>query len=536
MANWKLKDLRDERRRNFLKMCTVAAAAVGIERSKLLNFLADEGGYGLAEAAGATYGRSLLVPSPNGVYAWFQELWPQADMALKAVQNVNIPSGQIPGSGGGALGGISSYLYTMQHGWNTGYNGTYAPGKGASTPSASGVKMWAGGDRPFFYGPHAPWFDHGAGVPKYPVTAFMSGKDETHTEFPVSSMVLSGNASLQAALASLGAASSSAIVPVLGIDPVKYGRAPGAPEVATVPSANGMIDLFNSAASQFTLKDPVDQQLFETYYKALVGLRKSAARSSWVPQMAVTKNAARIIGLNFASSLMPTAQDLLDFGIQEMAESMSADANYMSIGQRNGIEEFGRVLIVVAKAFALGLSKTAIVALSPGPTSETSFTDPHITFDAPMQKSRGRNTTKHLGKVLDGFYNYLSQQVDPESPTEKLDQNTVFVAYGDTPHTPLVGSTWPDATPDSCNWMYVMDPKANIKNGWFGQCYPMKVNGRNGFGFNPVTGMDDPTKTSEQVSAFASTATVFAVARGDKNKTAEYGNSPNIVPGLISSK
>ena len=54
MANWKLKDLRSERRRNFLKMCTATAAAIGVSRTDLLNFLADEGGYGLAEAAGST--------------------------------------------------------------------------------------------------------------------------------------------------------------------------------------------------------------------------------------------------------------------------------------------------------------------------------------------------------------------------------------------------------------------------------------------------------------------------------------------------
>jgi hypothetical protein len=252
--------------------------------------------------------------------------------------------------------------------------------------------------------------------------------------------------------------------------------------------------------------------------------------------MSVTKNAARIIGLNFASQLTPTSQDLIDFGIQEMIDGVTASSSYMTNSQRNQIEEFGRVLIVVAKAFTLGLSKTAIVALSPGPTSDTTFTDPHVTFDNSTLMNQGRNTTKHLGKVLNGFYNYLSQQTDPENVTEKLDKNTVFVAYGDTPHTPLQGNTWPDATPDGCNWTYVMDPKGNIKNGWFGHVYANKVNNRNAIGFNPLTGADDPTKTSEQVSSFASTATVFAVAQGDKNKTAEFGNSPNIIPGLINSK
>ena len=530
MANWKLKDLRDERRRTFLKMCGVTAAAIGISRSDLLNFLADEGGYGLAEAAGATYGRSLLVPAPNGVHAWFQELWPVADVAMKACQNANVPGLS------SNFGGFSSYLYTAQYGYNpgNGYRGTYTPGKDAAPSLPNGVKLWNGGDRPFFYGPDAPWFDHSSGVPKYPVTAFMSGKDETHTEFPISQVTLSGVASMQAALASLGAANSSAIVPVLGIDPVKYGRAPGAPDVATVPSANGMIDLFNSAASQFTLATKTDQDLFEVYYKALVGLRKSSNRSTWIPQMDITKNAARIIGLNFASQLTPTSQDLIDFGIQEMIDAINSNSGYMSASQRKGIEEFGRVLITVAKAFALGLSKTAIVALSPGPTSDTSFTDPHITFDGMIQMSQGRNTTKHLGKVLNGFYNYLSQQVDPESPSERLDQNTLFVAYGDTPHTPLQGSAWPDATPDACNWTYVMDPKGHIKNGWFGHVYANKINNRNAVGFNPATGMDDITKTSDQVTSFGSAATVFAASKGDSNKTAEYGMSPAVIGGLIN--
>jgi len=533
MANWKLKTLHNEQRRTFLKMVGVAAAAFGIEKTKLLNFLADEGGYGLAEAAGSTYGRSLLVPAPNGSQAWFQELWPVADVGFKACQNANVPGLSTN------YGGFSSYLYTSQYGYNpaNGYRGTYTWGKGNTMPSLpAGVKGWEGGDRTFFYGPHAPWFDHNAGIPKYPVTAFMSGKDETHTEFPISQVSLSGNATMQAALASLGAAGSSAIVPVLGIDPVKYGRAPGAPEVATVPSSLGMIDLFNSAASQFTLINKNDQELFEVYYKALLGLRKSSERSSWAPQMQVTKNAARIIGLNFAAQLTPTSQDLVDFGIQEMIDGLSSSSSYMTVAQRRGIEEFGRTLIVVAKAFALGLSKTAIVALSPGPTSDTTFTDPHVTFDSMTLMNQGRNTTKHLGKVLDGFYNYLSQQIDPESPTEKLDQNTVFVAYGDTPHTPLQGSTWPDATPDACNWTYVMDPKRNIKNGWFGHVYSNKVSGKNAVGFNPISGIDDPSKTSEQMSAFASTATVYAAAKGDNNKTAEYGNSPNIVSGLINTK
>ena len=44
MANWKLKGIRGQQRRRFLKMMGVAAAGVGLERSRLLNYLVDLGG------------------------------------------------------------------------------------------------------------------------------------------------------------------------------------------------------------------------------------------------------------------------------------------------------------------------------------------------------------------------------------------------------------------------------------------------------------------------------------------------------------
>ncbi len=564
MANWKLQDLRDERRRTFLKMCTVAAAAVGIERSTLLNFLADEGGHGLAEAAGSTYGRALIMPCPNGSYAWLQELWPMPDMAVQSV-NGNMGNNQ--------NSVVSSYLYcnaynyagagtlAASQGAAAGYRGLYAGPKGSaqnaqnnpimytkSDPAGvSGLKYYPTGDRPMFYSPDAPWVDHVAGKPIFPVTCFMSGSDETHTQFPVTATKLSGTSVLQAALSSLGASSSSAIVPVLGLDPVKYGRAPGAPEIATVPSAQGMIDLFNSAASQFTLKSQTDQQLFETYYKALIGLRKSAARSTWAPQLQITKNAARIIGLNFASQLTPADIDLKSFGVNDPVGSDALNnygpgnsgMTFMSQSQKDKLDAWIRCLIVVAKAFALGLSKTAIISPSPGPTSDTTFTDPHVSFASTANLQAARNTTHFIGKALDGFYKLLGQFPDPESTSETLDKNTVFVGYGDTPHTPLSGVTsqWADATPNGCNWLYVMDPKGNIKNGWFGQCYPDNntQSGKNAVGYSPISGLDDPSKTPDVCTVFGSTAAVFACAHGDKNKTAEFGQSPNTIPALIKT-
>jgi hypothetical protein len=555
MANWKLKSLRDERRRAFLKMCGVTAAAIGLERSRLLNYLADEGGHGLAEAAGSAFGRALIVPCPSGSFAWMQELWPMPDMATQSVQ--------------GALGKVTSYLYCNAYGYSgagslaasqgaaAGYRGTYAGPKGPATnalgaaitytkvdpTTVSALKYHATGDRPMFYSPDAPWFNHVAGKPIFPVSCFMSGKDETHTPYPTSATTLSNSSVLQAALASLGAANSSAVVPVLALAPITYGRAPGAPEVAVVPSAAGMIDLFNSAASQLALKSTSDQQLFETYFKALLAIRPSSPRSSWAPQLQVGKNAARIIGLNFASQLTPTQADLDFFGLSDLRLNYgpgAASMFKMNVNQTTKLDIFMSALIVVAKAFQLGLSKTAIVPLSPA-ASDNSFTDPHTSFIAGNEQM-SRNTAHFVGKALDAFYQYLAQYPDPESTGETLDQNTMFVAYGDTPHDPLTGVTtsWKDATPNGCNFIYMMDPRASIKDGWFGQCYPSNNKqkdqnqvAKNAFGFSPITGLDDPTRTAEASTAYASTAAVFACAHGDKNKTAEYGNSVNTIPALI---
>ncbi len=554
MANWKLRDLRGDRRRTFLKMCGVVTAAVGIERSRLLNFLADEGGYGLAEASASTFGRALIVPCPSGSFAWMQELWPMPDLAVQSAK--------------GDLGNVTSYLYcdaynyggqgslAASQGAPASYRGTYAgpygPAKNVLAKNADPPNMtytvvdptklsavkYTGGDRPMFYGPDAPWFNHVAGKPTFPVSCFMSGHDETHTNFPVTATQLSNVAVLQAALSALGASGSSAVVPVLGLDPVKYGRAPGAPEMATAPSAQGMIDLFNSAASQFALKKQADQQLFETYFKAVIGLRKSSPRSSWAPQLQITKNAARIIGLNFASQLTPTQKDIDDIGLTELANNYGPNMSglaFMTQDQRTSLDSFLRTLIVVSKAFALGLSKTAIVSLSPNGGS--TFTDPHLTFATQANMNAARNTTRFIGKALDVFYKILAQSPDPENPGETLDKNTVFVSYGDTPHDPLTGFTtqWKDATPDTCNFLYLMDPKGNVRNGWFGQCYPdtNKQSGKNAVGYSPLTGLDDPTKTSAECSSYGSTAAVFACAHGDKNKTAEFGNSPNTIPALV---
>jgi hypothetical protein len=496
VTDYKLKSLRGRQRRRFLKMMSATGAALGVTGSHLLNFLADEGGYGLAEAATNSGLRALGVTCGNGVYAWFQELWPSPDIAIEALNS--------PG-----FGGSSSYLYTDQHGFTDAYKGTLVQPDGA---------------KPMFYSPDAPWFDHGTGTAIRPVTAMIAGNDETHTEFPESAAIVSGNATLPATVGAIQSIASSAVVPVLGIDPLRYGNAQGAPDVVTAPSPEGIVDLFNSAASQFTLANPGDQELFETYYKAFLKLRRASDRSSWQAELEITKNAARLIGLNFESALTPTAQDLVDYGIAEMLQA-GVD---MSAMQKNGLDVFGRTLITVARAFKLGLSNSAIVALSPGPTSEQTFTDPHDTGDSAGNKNRGRNTVKFLGRILDGFYNDLASAEDPEDPGKNLDETTAFFAWGDTPHTPVQLNNWPDATPQDSNWIYCMG-QGHLKPGWYGQVH---ANG-DVSGWDPTTGEDVMGQPASQTANAAGAAVAYSVARGDMNKVNEYYVGPPI-DGVIN--
>ena len=82
MANPRLKDLRGSDRRNFLRLMGFAGAAFALERSKLLNFIADEGGTALADgAACSTVNRSVHVHAGNGSFGWYQLLWPHVAIA-----------------------------------------------------------------------------------------------------------------------------------------------------------------------------------------------------------------------------------------------------------------------------------------------------------------------------------------------------------------------------------------------------------------------------------------------------------------------
>jgi len=515
MANWKLKGLRGDQRRRFLKMMGLACAGMGLERTELLNYLADQGGHRLAEASVSKSQRALMVSCGNGVYAWMQELWPHYEIAHRAVGS--LATGGTSGGDPGYAGSVA-YLYSDAMGWNgdAKFDGSY--GEFFTPAGYDFTKPEDYADRPIFYSPHAPWRGNN-GQPVRPVSAFMAGNDETHTPFPSSANLVSGS-SMSAVIGSIQAESSTAIIPVLGLDPLQFGDADGAPSVSTAPSADGIIGLFNSAASRFVLAQSEDQKMFETYYKALVGLRRAAPRSTWQPNLQVAKGAARLIGLNFADALTATVEDQTLYGLFELDEE---SASNITSAQKAGLDAFGRVLIVIAKAFKEGLSNGAVVGLSPGPTSDQQWTDPHVTFASTTTRRTGRYTTYYLGKMLDAFYEDLSGTDAIMENGEKIADNTVFVTWGDTPHTPSIASGWPDATPSDCNWSYVMDPRENISQGWFGRVTGDSQNNNTPvYGFNPVTGEDVLNQPATVTASAAGAAAAYAVANGNLNVVSQH--------------
>jgi hypothetical protein len=536
MANWKLKGIRGEQRRRFLKLMGLAAAGVGLERSGFLNYLEETAGSDAALAA-ADANLALLVPGPNGVQAWFAEMWGPVPMVVKAAgapASLNNPTNQalVTGStNNNEQSSNMSWLYTAPHGY------------GASSPSVASMKYgqaqgFAGTlytspetGRHFVYGPDAAFFDFAQNKPKYAMTGMMSGRDETHTQFPASQNVLGSNRYVSAAVAAIQTSALSAIAPVIGLDPVQYDSAagtPGAPEITTVPNAAGLIELFNSAASRFTLNQVEDQKLFETYYNAVIGLRRASPRSTWQPQLKVAKGAAKLIGLNFATALTPSQADLDNYGITTM-NALSSAGNQQGTDnpttgdisniQKRKLEAFGRALISTARAMKLGLTNCAILSLSPDPTSDVQFTDPHNTFNTQVTMRMGRSTTRHLALMLNGFYEDLA--------TAELDKRCVSMYYGDTPHSVVEKSGWSDATPQASNFIYLMS-HGYIKEGWFGApCHGN--NGGNGaqkiYGFDKFGNAPDSNFMnipSDTYSTVAGAAVAYSVARGDWNTAAQF--------------
>ncbi len=458
-----LKNLQGPSRRHFLKWAGALGAALAVERSRFLEVLSDSAGVAMADASTcAATNKSFHVVAGNGGFAWFQLLWPHTEIAKSNNDNFAF----------------------------------HKFGQGTDSASLAAADQ---PDKPFYWGPDAPWSAYGR--TKY-VSAFMAGNNQTHTATPGAAATLGNNQSLLATCASIQRTTPS-LLPVIGINPLNFGAAPGAPGIVTVDSADGLVQLFNSAASRAILSVPEDAALYDAYYKALLGLNKAASRPTQLRGLRVGKQAAGFLGQNLAAQLQPTAADLTRYGIDG--------------GTANKIEEIAKACIVAAKAFKLNLTQSVI--------TPAMRDDPHGAF-GDMQNLN--MTVSQLGKVFDAFMDDLASMPDPSCNERPLSDSVIMTVHGDTPKDPRDRSGWPDGTPNDSNWIYVMG-NGYTKSGWYGG---VRANG-NTDGFDPTTGSTIPNQQSTNTSAQAGAAVAYAVAKGDMRRVQDFYTGPSI-EGIVN--
>jgi hypothetical protein len=453
----RLKNLEGNSRRHFLRFAAAAGAVYGLDRARVLDVVSGSAGSAMADDSCATTNRSIHIIGGNGGFSWFQLLFPHVEIATST---------------------DPSFAF-------------HAQGQAIKATDT---------DNPFYFAPETPWqkLDKGKRV-----SAFMAGTNQTHTTTPSTAATLGAGQSLLAGVAAIQRATPS-LLPVIGLTPISFGSAPGAPDVATVANADGMVQLFNSAASQAILQQPADAALFEAYYKAFAGFDRAAGRPTWAAPLRTGKASANFLGKNLATQLAPAASDLTNYGIDS--------------GTPTKLSEIGKALITSVRAFKLGLTQAVVIPAM--------MDDPHGAFaDMPTLLA----TVKQLGGMLDQFMSDMAQIQDPVCSNTTLADNLVITVHGDTPKDPRNRDGWPDGTPDNSNWLYVMG-NGYLKTGWFGGVH---ADGSTS-GFDPTSGKDMPGQSADTTSAAAGAAAAYAVAKGDIKRVQDFYTGPAL-DGIINA-
>lgn len=452
-----LKNLEGPSRRNFLRFAGALGAVFALDRAKVLDVISGSAGTAMADASCSPNMRSVHIIAGDGGFAWFTLLFPHVEIATSMDPDFSF----------------------------------HAKGQ---------AKKATDTDKDFYFAPETPWQNMDKGKR---ISAFMAGTNQTHTPTPGSAATLGGGQSMLAVAAAIQRATPS-LLPVIGLNPISFGTAPGSPDVTTVGNADGMVQLFNSAASQAILQKPKDAALFEAYYKAFTAFDKAADRPTWARQLRTGKASANFLGKNLAAQLQPKSADLTRYGIDG--------------GTPTKLSEIGRALITTANAFRLGLTQSLIL-----PAMRD---DPHGAFgNMPVLL----DTVKTLGKMLNEFLADLGETPDPLCSARTLADDVVMTIHGDTPKDPRNKNGWGDGTPDNSNWLYVMG-NGHLKTGWFGG---VKANG-NTSGFNPATGAEMPGQGSNVTSAAAGAAVAFAIAKGDMKRVRDFYTGPSI-DGIVNA-
>ena len=441
----KRDEQRDLTRRALIKWSVVTGAALGVPRAKIFDILERTAGRDVALAAAQNaMTRSVHVIPGNGSAAWFQLLWPHN--AIAAANNTTFA-------------------------W-------HRPGES---------QLVAGTDKPLTVGPDTPFRDLPA---SRQMTCFQCGNNETHTLTPTSNVTLNGNHMIS--IASALQSSSPAVIPMITVGAADAGTATGGARPANVANADGIVGLFNSAASRAggLLANMSDAVTYKAHYDAFAQLNRVVNRTTTKSTYMTAQSAAQFLGTNLSARLQITDADLTRYGI---------DGN-----TRANVRELGRTLIVAVKAFKMGL--TSCIALS------ALRDDPHGAF------ADGSATTvpPMLKKVFDGFMTDLKATAD-DNTGQILADDTVITIAGDTTKDPTVRDAWPDGTPNNSNMLWVYGA-GHLKSGWFGGTL---ANGTaQGFDATGRTTTYDGAATAR----YAVASIAFAIAKRDERAIQSFAS------------
>ena len=446
---------RDMTRRSLIKWTVAAGAALGVSRADIFSILERTGGKGLAYAASENpTHRSVSLVAGNGGLAWFQLLWPQNAVGL---------------SGDPGL----SY---------------HKPGMATEVAGTFGTKkLVIGPDTPFAMLPA-----------QRQMTAFTCGRNEAHTPNPTSVADLNGN-NIFSVVSALQAASPS-VIPLVTIGDVDIGTAPGGSRAANVGDGNGIVGLFNSAASRMggLLATTQDAETYKTHYDAFAQLNRASSRSTQKSSYTTASGAAKFLGTNLAEKLQILPADEARYGIGG--------------GMRANVASIARSLIVTVKAFKMGLTNSVVL-----PAMRD---DPHGAFTGGDVMS----VPAQLKQVLDAFMTDLTATTD-DATLKSLADDTVITISGDTTKNCLIprgGGGWEDSSPGNTNVVYVYGA-GELKAGWFGD---IATNGTVR-GFN-ADGTASANYSPANTSKYALASFAYAIAKRDERAISAFANGLTI--------
>jgi hypothetical protein len=286
------------------------------------------------------------------------------------------------------------------------------------------------------------------------------------------------------------------VIPIVAVGGVAIGTAPGGFQPAGVGNADGIVGLFNSAASRAggLLSRAADASLYKAHYDAFSQLNRAANRSTTKTSYQTASSAAQFLGTNLATKLQITPEDLTRYGV-----GGGTPANVTAIA---------RTMIVAVKAFKMGLTNSVVM--------RAFNDDPHGAFDGGAVMTRA---PMHA-KVYQAFMDDLTNNVD-DNTLQSLADSTVITMAGDTTKAPCNKNGWGDGTPNNSNVVYVYSA-GHLKSGWFGGTTRNNV----AMGFD-ATGATAPYNGAA-TARFATASIAYAIAKRDERLISAFANGTTI--------